>query len=352
MKTVSCLIIGAGPYGLTLANWLHELDAEFKIVGKPMELWREHTFSEAALRSDMATSEIGHPQEKYAFPRFYTQTYPDQPVPEGRVSVALYRQYVDWVLDRLPYTIQPEYVTHLQKEARHYRAALANGETIRARQVVIATGMAHHLHIPSNFRHDSRVVHSYDVHAIAAIKNKRVLVVGAGQSAAECIDLLAKNGNTVELYSRKPPRYYTEPLDLPRWIFNLVVRSAGLLHRLPPKLIQKVFGIFSATTMTPDYESLIKSMPHHSMLPDTTGFDAVVAATGYRYDVKALAFLSTELQQQIRITNQMPVVDRDFRSSVPGLYFIGPITEPFFGPPMKFMIGARYTAPKLARALA
>jgi len=352
MRMVQCLIIGAGPYGLALANYLHEQGTEFKITGKPMELWREHTFPSADLRSDMPTSEIVHPTGEYAISRFYGMRYPDKPVPRGRVAVSLYREYVDWVLAQLPYPIRPDYVMDLQKEKAGFVATLANGDKVRAHHVVIATGIAHHLKIPRTFQGDPRVIHSYQVQFIATLRKKRVLVVGAGQSAAESIDLLLENENDVEWYSRKPPRFYTEPLDLPRWIFNLVIRSAGLLHRLPPKMIQRVFGIFSATTMTPDYQSRVEKIPRYSHLPETAGYDAIVTATGYRYDVKALNFLSPDLLSQIRVSQDIPVVDRQFRSSVPNLYFIGPITEPFFGPPMKFIVGARYMAPRLARVLA
>jgi len=37
---------------------------------------------------------------------------------------------------------------------------------------------------------------------------------------------------------------------------------------------------------------------------------------------------------------------------VPGLYFVGPPTANSFGPLMRFAVGARFAAPRLARHLA
>ena len=48
----------------------------------------------------------------------------------------------------------------------------------------------------------------------------------------------------------------------------------------------------------------------------------------------------------------MPMVNGGFESSVPGLYFVGPPAVDSFGPLMRFMVGAEYVAPLVARRLA
>jgi len=55
-------IVGAGPNGISLANHLNTQGTSFIIFGKPMDLWRNHTFDSMTLRSDYATSEISHPR--------------------------------------------------------------------------------------------------------------------------------------------------------------------------------------------------------------------------------------------------------------------------------------------------
>ena len=46
-----------------------------------------------------------------------------------------------------------------------------------------------------------------------------------------------------------------------------------------------------------------------------------------------------------------PVVGKDYQSSVPGLYFVGPAVAPTFGPVMRFVYGADHAARAMAPAL-
>ena len=349
---IPVLIVGAGPYGLSLANYMSAMGQEFKIIGKPMELWREHTFSEASLRSEMATSEIAHPQSAYSIQTFRTQNGLDRGKPSERIDVKEYRQYIDWVLGEIPYEIQPEYLTNLSQMDDYFKAKLESGETLKAKQVVIATGVAHHLKVPAEFSSAKDVIHSYYTQEIEALQGKKVLVVGAGQSAAEAMEICQKNENEVHWYARKAPRFYSEPLDLPKWIFNLVVKSAGLFRTLPHSLIQYMFSIFSATTMTPDNEAKLTGIDSFSTLPDLSTYDHVISATGYNYTLNHMNFLADDLRDSLEMKAAMPRIDKNFMSSMRDLYFIGPSTEMFFGPPMKFMIGSQYVAPRLSKLLA
>jgi FAD-dependent urate hydroxylase len=75
----------------------------------------------------------------------------------------------------------------------------------------------------------------------------------------------------------------------------------------------------------------------------------VIAATGFKPDLRRLSFLDPELITQIHAFNGVPRLSRSGESSVPGLLFVGIITAPTFGPVMRFMFGAKHTAHALAR---
>jgi thioredoxin reductase len=77
----------------------------------------------------------------------------------------------------------------------------------------------------------------------------------------------------------------------------------------------------------------------------------VIAATGYRPDVQRLPFLSNGLKSEIRVAGEAPALSASFESSVPGLYFIGLAAANSFGPVMRFMFGASFTARRLSRRL-
>jgi hypothetical protein len=79
--------------------------------------------------------------------------------------------------------------------------------------------------------------------------------------------------------------------------------------------------------------------------------DHVIAATGYRSDLERLSFIDPALRAQLRTVQRTPVLDRNFQSSVPGLYFAGAIAANSFGPLLRFAYGADFAARRLARVL-
>jgi cation diffusion facilitator CzcD-associated flavoprotein CzcO len=55
---VDVAIVGAGPYGLSVAAHLGALGVDYRIFGKPMQLWREHMPPGMRLKSDGASSDL------------------------------------------------------------------------------------------------------------------------------------------------------------------------------------------------------------------------------------------------------------------------------------------------------
>ncbi|MCG8457478.1 MAG: hypothetical protein MI919_14485, partial [Holophagales bacterium] len=64
------LIIGAGPYGIAVAQELWHRGLEPVVVGEPFETWHRHTLDIMSLRSDPRGSSVWSPDGRYDFPRF------------------------------------------------------------------------------------------------------------------------------------------------------------------------------------------------------------------------------------------------------------------------------------------
>jgi lysine/ornithine N-monooxygenase len=79
--------------------------------------------------------------------------------------------------------------------------------------------------------------------------------------------------------------------------------------------------------------------------------DHVIAATGFRTDVRRMSFLSAPLRARLDTAHHAPALSSHFESKVPGLYFVGPATANSFGPVMRFVAGAQFTAHRLAARL-
>ena len=79
--------------------------------------------------------------------------------------------------------------------------------------------------------------------------------------------------------------------------------------------------------------------------------DHVIAATGYRVDLRRLRFLNDKMRTAIRVVDNIPILSSNFESTVPGLYFVGAAAAYNFGPVMRFAAGAKFAAPHLAKHL-
>lgn len=77
----------------------------------------------------------------------------------------------------------------------------------------------------------------------------------------------------------------------------------------------------------------------------------IIAATGYKVNLKALTFLSGDIRSRLVSDGQSPVLSRRFESSVPGMYFVGPAAANTFGPVQRFTFGAEFAARTISNQL-
>ena len=75
--------------------------------------------------------------------------------------------------------------------------------------------------------------------------------------------------------------------------------------------------------------------------------NSVIAATGYRPDLRRLTFIGRSVRGGLRCVDHTPILDTQFQSSVPGLYFTGLAAANSFGPLLRFASGAGFVARRL-----
>ena len=77
----------------------------------------------------------------------------------------------------------------------------------------------------------------------------------------------------------------------------------------------------------------------------------MIAATGYKVNTAALPFLDNGLKGRLRLDHGAPVLSGRFESSIPRLHFTGLASANQFGPSMRFVVGADYTARRIAGSI-
>lgn len=367
-----CLIIGAGPYGIALANQLHEQGRPFVIVGETFSLWYDHTHPQLPIRSDWQTSEIYSPSARYCFKSYLQQRYPKtwENILEHRIEGDVFRGYLEQVQARLPYEVVQARVIGLSKSDEFpFEAKLTNGDSITADNVVLATGIEPHRYLPAEFAHLPEYLckHSWYLGEFLDVTNQNILVLGRGQSAAEAVAHLSAN-NRVSWVCRQKPKFYNEPINLPAPVFKALRYLSRVYFYLPTLLHKKLAKTFTEVTVTPDMQPRIDHV--EQIRSDAGGlqltvkndqivsaklsksFDLVVAATGYRYRLASFDFLSESIKTALGADeNLCPRVNARFKSSVKGLYLMGGITEPSHGPAMRFMMGAPFAAQTIAKSM-
>jgi hypothetical protein len=112
-----------------------------------------------------------------------------------------------------------------------------------------------------------------------------------------------------------------------------------------------VTGVEIAGASTRDGRAVLSLSGNHGSPKEVT-VDHVIAATGYWPAVDRLAFLSPALRASMRHASGVPLLSSHFESSVRGLYVTGLATAGSFGPLMRFVAGAGFTARRIGSHLA
>ena len=391
---IDAAIIGAGPYGLSIAAHLRNSGISYRIFGKPMESWREHMPKGMMLKSDGFASNLYDPESVLTVRNFCAEQgiqFHDTEIP---VSLDTFAKYGMAFRERFVPNLEEKNVTSVVRLPEGFLLKLEGGEQVYARRVVLAVGITHFKYIPEVFSHltSEHVTHAYDHHELDRFRGRSVAVIGAGASAIELAALLHQAGCNVQLVARRPKlEFHTGPtIGKPRSLWQRIRNpQSGLgpnmksrfyadypnIFRYFPedlrvKLVRitlgpaagwtskKMFvGIVPALTgMTPERAEVTGSKVRLTVrsadgsLKDVT-VDHVITGTGYKVNLDRLQFLSPEIRREIRLTQSSPALSGEFESSLPGLYFVGLPAAHTFGPVMRFAFGARFAAQRVSKAL-
>jgi thioredoxin reductase len=289
--------------------------------------------------------------------------------------------------------LEPTAVAAVTRDPSGYRVTLADGDEFEALHVVVAVGITHFAYVPRAFETlpSSLASHSSDHRELGRFAGQDVTVVGAGASAVELAVGLANAGAKPRMVVRSGSvKFASPPPAKPRSFFQRLRHpSSGLgpgvrsrlccelpdLFRLLPggfrgDVVRRHLGPASAWHLQNAFESSVEVLPGHridSTAPlnghlridvsdgetaSTIETDHAICATGYRAEVRRLTFLDESLRREIRTVNDAPALDTGFESSVPGLFFAGLAGAMSFGPLMRFVYGAEFTAGRITGRLA
>ena len=213
MSSDEVLVIGAGPFGLSIAAHLRALGVDHRIVGRPMDTWRAHMPPGMKLRSEPYGSDMASPQAGYdveAYSRLHGLDYVER---LGPLSIERFLDYADWYIESLAPDVDDVTVTDVAAVDGGFRVSYAGEPSTVARQVVVATGVLPYAVLPDELSGlpADLVTHTADHHDLSRFRGRRVAVVGGGQSALETAALLHEAGADTRVVMRRPAAAWLVP---------------------------------------------------------------------------------------------------------------------------------------------
>ena len=375
------VIIGSGPYGLGVAAHLKARGIPTLVLGKPMELWKKMPIG-LCLKSIWSASNLADPAGDYTIDRYIAEKKLPRPEP---IPLPFFLDYAQWFQDRTAPDIDPTYVQTLVSDGKGFQLDLVDGRSLKAKNVIVAAGISSFMNVP-DYAEDlpaSLAGHTGTHSDLSRFKDKRVAVVGNGQSALEYAALLNEEGAEVELIARGVVRWHSKILyeytGPARHIFyppgdvgppgiNWLVAFPQVYSHLPDKikypvhrrsvlpggskwLRPRIEGKIRITEQT----QIVKATPNGEVLclklsdGTTREIDYLFFGTGYKHDIHKLTFIDPALRQRIQEKEGYPVLNKGYESTVPHLHFVGALAGHTFGPTCRFISGSKAVAQQVAR---
>jgi thioredoxin reductase len=384
------VIIGAGPFGLSISAHLSALGVDHLVVGRTNNTYRSLVPDGMLMKSEPYASAIASPDGEYSLAAFSAAHGLDYVDRVGPVTRDRFVEYVDWYAERLVPGVQDETVTEVTPVDGGFRVSFADAGPVTAGQVIVATGVIPYHYLPAQLAGlpDHLLTHTAKHIALDDFKGRKVAVVGAGQSALETAALLHETGADVQIIARSPqlnwneknPGYVSTLGHVKRPVVPLcegwrcAFWNTPAAFRVLPEgyRIQKartVLGPSGAWWLKDRIDGVIDVLTGHGVKeavakgsgvrlvldgPGQPEIDAdhVIAGTGFRVGLERLPFLPEHLRSVIKTVNNHPVVSRSGETSVTGLYFAGAPTVVSIGPSARFVAGTFTLAAQLARSAA
>lgn len=387
------LVVGAGPYGLSIASHAAAAGLNLRVFGRPMASWRDNMPRGMFLKSEPWASNLSDPGGRWRLDVYCAEhglsARHAEPIP-----VEAFAQYGMWFARNAVPEVDERMVTRVASGPGGFTAVTEDGEMLYARTVALAIGVMPFVEVPQALRglHPALVTHSSHHSELDRFRGGDVTVIGGGQAALETAALLAEQGTRVRVLARADGLRWNSvppPLERPLWQNIRSPHSGlgpgwrnwfyserpGLYRHLPEATRQRIaataLGPAGAWWVRDRVEGPVELLPGHevtsaSAVPGglrlnlmnrkgalrTLETEHVIAATGFKAHCDRIGLLSEELRGSLAtLPDRTPAVGRDFESSQPGLFMAGLVTASGFGPAMRFVQGATFTAEALVRGV-
>ena len=367
------LVVGAGPFGLSMSSFCKHHNIDHLIVGKTMDFWKSNMPKGMFLRSgtDWHLDPVNtHTIEKYIKDNDISLNKSEP------LSLDFYLDYVNWFVKEKNIGPIDSFITnldYLNGEKPYFSAKLENGEEIEAKNVLLALGFKHFKNIPEELSiiPENRLSHTCDLVDLDQFKNKRCLIIGGRQSAFETAALLNEAGaeNIYVSYRHDTPDFTESDWSWVLPMLDKMVEDPGWFRNLSEQErddLNKRFWTEGRLKLEPWLSPRLKS-DSVKLLPNTNAIacselssgdleveldssekiivDHVILATGYKVDMKNIPLLNSgNILEKLKLKNGFPVLDNYMQTNIPGLFVTSMAATQDFGSFFGFTVSVNASA--------
>ncbi|MFF4606751.1 NAD(P)-binding domain-containing protein [Streptomyces sp. NPDC001339] len=238
------VVVGAGPYGLSIAAHAAGAGLRLRVLGRPMAAWHAHMPDGMLLTSEPGSVGLSAPHGRHSLAEYcathevtiehgvplplgtfaaYAGWFAERAVPQAEdVTVTAVRPLPDGIRAEpdgaMPHSAMPHNAGSDGSESQGFQVETDTGELIATRTVVLALGALPFAHLPWPLLElpPELASHSSDHRDLRRFAGRNVAVLGAGQSALETATLLAEQGARPCLVARTGRLRWDTPPRPPR----------------------------------------------------------------------------------------------------------------------------------------
>jgi len=304
LKEKTLIIIGSGPAGLRAALEAQNLGLDYLILekGEVAQAWQE-------IRPDMIMLSPCHPQRDWTS---ISGAFPIWKLPVTRPFCTA-QEFVHY-LEEFSTNFNLNVHTHVAVQKIQRRNDLFVVDTTQgqysAKTIFVATGFLGNPFIPQipGFLDNPIVLHSHHYKSPEAFRNKRVIIIGAGNSAAEIAIALAGYAQ-VYLITRSELKFFSKTKDL---CHIRGISESMLLELIQMDLIRHIPGA--------NIKKLVNNILH--LQDRSIETQSIICATGYRPVLNILREFHIQTDQDTKF----PLIEQwGEAKGIRNLFFGGPL---------------------------
>lgn len=355
-QRVDAVVVGAGPAGLQLAQQLQSFDASYRILEGADHVgafFSRYPRSRRLISFNKKSSVFGDDETNLRWdwnsllgdngaPRF--PDYSNELYPPADYMVRYLADFAKYY--QIPVQFN-ERVLSVLPHGDGYRVETSTGAVHECRYVVIATGVS----MPN--QPDIPGLEAAEPYATADVtpesfNDKRVLIIGKGNSAIEVCDEAVEGAALVHLASRNPVRLAHRthhPGDLR-------VHRSRMFDLYQMKMLHSILDCtIDSIKQEGDQYVVEVTYSHANGEQDVLTYDRVINCCGFQFDA---SIFSPECRPELINEGRLPDMTPDWESTKrPGVFFAGTLmqTQDFRQAGSAFIDGFRYNVRTLSHLL-